>query len=234
MGVATKSPRSNLRTLPGGTADVSPGMTMTELARVAQTKGDEHRWLRIEQRYRGDLEVTRRETSLFGSSGSWTPLLKAAGHGTMRPDPGHRMARLPGAATTDAAGSDREMILPVPNPGRESTPAGSVARWVIGPRCAQLCTLAYVTAWRGTVAGPLSGRPQAPETPSGWGGGWQSQSSTKTSAPAAMSRRRLRRGSRWPDPSADRLPRLSPGKETSYHQFWAVAQVIGRELHTIP
>jgi len=27
----------------------TPGMTMAELARVAQTKGDEHRWLRLEQ-----------------------------------------------------------------------------------------------------------------------------------------------------------------------------------------
>jgi len=143
----------------------------------------------------------------------------------MRPDPWHRMARLPLAATAHASGSDRDMILPVPNPGRENTLAGSVARWVIGPRSAQFWTLAYVTAWRWPVAGPLSGPPQAPETLSGWGGGWQWPSPTSTPAQAAMSRRRLRKGNRWPDPSADRLPPLSPRWKTSNHRCWALPAV---------
>jgi len=34
----------------------TPGMTMAELARVAQTKGDEHRWLRLEQHKEGTKE----------------------------------------------------------------------------------------------------------------------------------------------------------------------------------
>ena len=39
------------------------------------------------------------------------------------------------------------MSLPDQNPGRESTLAGIVARWVIGPRCAWTRTHAYMTDW---------------------------------------------------------------------------------------
>ena len=51
--------------------------------------------------------VTHRGTPPFGSSGSWKPLPLAPG--TMRSDPGHRTARIPGAATTHAAGPDKWM-----------------------------------------------------------------------------------------------------------------------------
>jgi len=70
--------------------------------------------------------VTHRRTPPFGSSGPWTPLLLAPG--TMRSDPGHRTARLLGAATSHATGLDRGMSRPDTNPRRESTLAGSVAR----------------------------------------------------------------------------------------------------------
>ena len=150
--------------------------------------------------YRGVIGVISRATPPFGSSRQWTPRLKSSGHGTNRPDQGPRTARLPAAATTDAAVSDREMTLPVPNSGRESTLAGSVARWVIGPKCAQLWTRAYVTDWRRPAAGPLSARPRARGTPSAWGGGWRSPPLRTIPAQEAMSRHRLRRGSRRPDP----------------------------------
>jgi len=125
---------------------------------------------RLPARFGGGLRVILRETPPFGSSGPWTPRLKAPGHGTMRSEPGHRTARLPAAATTHSAGSDREMTPPLPNTGRESTLAGSVAGWDIGPRCAQLWTHAYVTDWRWPLAGPLSGRTRALETPNGCAG----------------------------------------------------------------
>jgi len=177
--------------------------------------------------FRGDLGVTHRETSLFVSSGPWTLLLQAVGHGTRRPDPRHQTARLPEAEKIHVARSDSDVSLPVPNPGRESTLAGSVARWVIGPRCAQLWTHAYVIDRRRPVAGPLSGRPRSPEKPSGWAGGWQLPPPTRTPAQAAMSRSRLRTGDLGPGPSADRLPPLSPRRETSSHRCWALPTATG-------
>jgi len=81
---------------------------------------------------RGGLGVTHREMPLFGSSGLWTPPLQVAGYGARRPDPRHQTARLQEAATTHAADSDSEMSLPVPKPGRESTPCwqcGKVGHW---------------------------------------------------------------------------------------------------------
>ena len=176
---------------------------------------------------RGGLGVTNRETPPFGSSGPWTPQLQAPAHGAMRPDPGHRTDRLPAAATTHDAGSDREMTLPVPNPGRESCRAGSLARWDIGPRFAQLWTHAYMTDWRLPLAGPLSGITRALEASSGWAGGQPSPSPTRTPAQAEMSRRRLRRGNRRQGPSADRLPPRSPRRETSNHRCWDVPAATG-------
>jgi len=232
----------------------TPGMTMAELARVAQTKADEHRWLRLEQlrertkerevlaeearlwrqaraaalpRISGGLGVTHREMPRFGSSGLWTPPRHVAGHGARRPDPRHQTARLPEAVTTHAAGFDSEMSLPVPNPGRESTVAGSEARWVIGPRCAQPWTHAYATDWRRPCAVPLSRRPRAPEKPSRWADGWQLPPPTRTPAEAAMSRRRLRRGNLGPSPRADQQPPLSPKRETSNHRCWALPAATG-------
>jgi len=145
----------------------------------------------------------------------------------MRPDPGRRTPRLLNAATTHAAGSDREMILPVSNSGRESTRAGIVARWVIWPRCAQLWTHASVTDWRWPLAGPLSERPRAPETTGGSACGWQSPSPMMTPAHVAKSGRRLRRGNRPPVLNADRIPRLSPRRETSNHRCRALPVATG-------
>jgi len=158
----------------------TPGMTMGELARFAQTEGDKHRWLRIlqlkdrtkerealakEARLRRQLEwpplpgspgehgVARCGTPLSGPLGPWVPQLRA--FDTMCPDPRPRAARRPGAATNSATDPGRWISPSDPNPGRESTVAGSVASRLIGPSCAPTWTSAYVTDWPLPVVGHL-------------------------------------------------------------------------------
>jgi len=152
----------------------TPGMAMAELARVAQTKGDERRWLRLEQRKErtkerevlGEETQLRRQARLAASSrvsggapgypppdapvrvvGAVDAPKQGAGvrHDAVRP--GDRTARLPEAGITHTAGSGRRMTLSVPNPGRDGTLAGSVAMWDTGPTRSHMWTHASVTDW---------------------------------------------------------------------------------------
>jgi len=146
----------------------TPGMTMAELARVAQTKGDEHRWLRLEQheerteelealaeaarlrrqaraaalpsRIRRTRGYEPRDTLVrtVGAVGAPTPGLRYDGSRPKAPS-----GSTSGGGEARATNPDRGMSFPDPNPRREITLAGIVARWVVGPRCAPTWTHAY-------------------------------------------------------------------------------------------
>ena len=107
---------------------------------------------------------------------------------------------------------------PDPAPARQSGPAGSVARRVIGPRCAPLWTSAYARGWRMPTGGPPCGpNPLRPGT-NGRGDALLSPPPRIPQAQAAKSRRRLRRGNSPPSRTMSRSPPPSLRRETSSHR----------------
>jgi len=148
------------------------GMTMAELARFAQTKGDEFRWLRLEQL----KERTKKQKALAeearlrrqaraaalprvtgetrGDQPGDAPVRAVGAVGAPTPGPRYDASRpkAPGGSTPGGNDNPRYRSRPRDGPsrpklGREGTLACSVARWVIGPRCAPTWTPAYATDW---------------------------------------------------------------------------------------
>jgi len=149
-----------------------PGMTTAGLARVAQTTGDEHRWLRLQQhkertkerealaeeaRLRRQARAAALSRVTGGTRGYQprdAPVRTVGAVGAPTPGPRYDGSRPKAPGGSTPGGGDhrpyrpkRGMSLPDPNPGRESTLARSVARRVIGPRCAPTWTHAYATVW---------------------------------------------------------------------------------------
>ena len=148
----------------------TPDMTMAELARVSQTKGDEHRWLRLEQlKERTKKREVPAEEARLRRQARAAALPRVTG-GTRGDPPRDAQVRVVGAVDAPTSGARYNAVRPGapdgstpwggdisrrrprqrhefldPNSGRESTVAGSVARWVIGPRCASTWKPAYAT-----------------------------------------------------------------------------------------
>jgi len=102
----------------------TPGMTMVEVARVAQTKGDEHRWLRLEQlkERTHDGEVFAEEARLRRQArAAALPRLSGGARGY---PPRDAPVRVVGAvdAPTPGGGARREAARPTAPDG--STPGG--------------------------------------------------------------------------------------------------------------
>jgi len=105
----------------------TPGMTMSELARVAQTKGDEHRWLRLEQhRERAKEREALGEEARLRQQALAAAHTKAAG-GTRGYQPQDTPVRTVGA-----------LGAPTPGPrydgSRPKTPGGSTPGGNVNPR----------------------------------------------------------------------------------------------------
>jgi len=183
-------------------------MTMAEVARVAQTKGDEHRWLRLQQ-----LKERTKEREVLAEEARLRRHARAAAlprvSGGARGYPSRDApVRVVGAvdAPTPGGGARREAARPTapdgPTPAggdnsrrrfrqRDEPPrpkprtgeypcwqCGKVGHWAeVRPT---LDAHAYATDWRRPCAGPLSGRPRAPATPSGWADGRQLPPPTRT------------------------------------------------------
>ena len=102
----------------------TPGMTMAELARVAQTKGDEHRWLRLEQHKERtkERELLAEEARLRRQARA-AALPRTSGGARGYP-PRDAPVRVVGAvdAPTPGGGARREAARPMAPDG--STPGG--------------------------------------------------------------------------------------------------------------
>ena len=170
----------------------TPGMNMAELARVGQTKGDEHRWLRLEQRKERtkEREVLAEETRLRRQARlAACPRISGGPRGYPPRDAPVRVVGAVDAPTQVFAAqndSSRPGAPDGPTPGggdnsrrrfrqRDDTPrskprtqeypcwqCGKVGHWA---EVFPTLDARYVTDVRWPVAGSLSARPRGPETP---------------------------------------------------------------------
>jgi len=232
----------------------TPGMTMAEVARVAQAKGDEHRWLRPEQlkERTKEREVLAEEARLrWHARAAALPRISGGARGypprdapvqvvgaVDAPTPGGGERReaarptAPDGSTPGGGDNSRRRFRQRDEPPRPKPRTGKYPCWQCGKvgNWAEVCQTLDARLRDRLAAAlrwSLSGRPRAPETPGGWADGWQLPPPKRTPAQAAMSRRRLRTGNLGPSPSADRQPPLSPRRETSNHRCWALPAATG-------
>jgi len=130
----------------------TPGMTMAVLARVAQTKGDEHRWLRLEQLQKRtkEREAIAQEARLrrqalaaalprvTGGTRGYQPRdapVRAVGAaGAPTPGPRYDVSRpnAPGGSTPGGGDNPRHRSRPRDEPSRPKPRAGEYPCWQCG------------------------------------------------------------------------------------------------------